>query len=368
MNMSVVSSRLVRRALLAPTICALLAVASRAGAEGPRVHAGGGAVHAAGNDQGREFGWGGRAALGAELPVGRIVSLGVEGSLATLSKGDPPADPTLAPHRAGSLVTAAAGAVLRPFASGPFLAAEGGGAATGGMLRPVVSARIGWEVPVGDGAWAIGPTAGYTHVFQPDSALRPDDARLVWGGLQISFGSARKAPVTPPARQEAQPQPQPQAPPLVVAAVEKSGDEDTKTSSVRMEADRIAVDERIEFAFDSDELEGSAGPLLSEIAAYVRKNPQIVAIEIEGHADDVGPDDYNQRLSERRAQAVRRALAAELPGVKLSARGYGKSRPRVAGRSEGDRRVNRRVEFVVTTDAGAKDAHGLAHARVEGRQ
>ncbi|MEO0071129.1 MAG: carboxypeptidase regulatory-like domain-containing protein [candidate division WOR-3 bacterium] len=85
-------------------------------------------------------------------------------------------------------------------------------------------------------------------------------------------------------------------------------------------------------------------------AAYriLKENPTI-RVEIQGHTDNVGSDEYNQRLSEKRAQAVVNYLVQEM-GVessRLFAKGYGESRPKASNDTPEGRALNRRVEFVV---------------------
>ena len=70
-------------------------------------------------------------------------------------------------------------------------------------------------------------------------------------------------------------------------------------------------------------------------------------MRVEGHTDSIASDDYNQKLSERRAQSVQRWLAAN--GVKgaVAARGFGESKPVAANDSAAGRQQNRRVEIVI---------------------
>jgi outer membrane protein OmpA-like peptidoglycan-associated protein len=69
-------------------------------------------------------------------------------------------------------------------------------------------------------------------------------------------------------------------------------------------------------------------------------------VSVNGHTDDVGTDEYNQKLSERRAEAVRRYLLdAGVPPEIMTVTGWGKRKPRVDGASEAARAKNRRVEL-----------------------
>jgi outer membrane protein OmpA-like peptidoglycan-associated protein len=82
-------------------------------------------------------------------------------------------------------------------------------------------------------------------------------------------------------------------------------------------------------------------------------------MQIEGHTDSVGGDDFNQQLSERRADSVRDFLAEQgVPGTSITARGLGKTQPVASNDTAEGRQRNRRVELVVNGDAigGAANA------------
>lgn len=84
---------------------------------------------------------------------------------------------------------------------------------------------------------------------------------------------------------------------------------------------------------------------LNRVAKIINK--QNVKVEISGHTDDVGTDENNQELSEKRAQSVRQYLIDHCgcQADKLIAVGYGKTRPVVPNDSEKNRKLNRRVEM-----------------------
>lgn len=87
---------------------------------------------------------------------------------------------------------------------------------------------------------------------------------------------------------------------------------------------------------------------LSKIAGIVVSHPGL-KLEVEGHTDSVGGEEYNQRLSENRAGAVRDYLIQQ--GVKsdaITARGFGESQPAVSNASAAGKQQNRRVELVVS--------------------
>lgn len=87
---------------------------------------------------------------------------------------------------------------------------------------------------------------------------------------------------------------------------------------------------------------------LDRVVEFLKQSPG-TEIRIEGHTDDVGSDQTNQHVSEERAKAVLQYL--EHHGIakrRMTAIGYGKTKPRVQGTDDASRAQNRRVEMVVT--------------------
>jgi outer membrane protein OmpA-like peptidoglycan-associated protein len=82
-------------------------------------------------------------------------------------------------------------------------------------------------------------------------------------------------------------------------------------------------------------------------------------VQVEGHTDNVGSDEYNQRLSEERAGSVRDYLTQQ--GVSregISAAGFGKTQPVASNDSAAGRQQNRRVDLVVSGEAIGATATG----------
>jgi outer membrane protein OmpA-like peptidoglycan-associated protein len=101
----------------------------------------------------------------------------------------------------------------------------------------------------------------------------------------------------------------------------------------------------LKFDFDKAKLRPQDKELLSRIAGILLTSKDYT-VSVNGHTDDVGTEEYNQKLSERRAQAVRDYLVeAGVPEEILSVTGHGKSRPLVLGTSPEARAKNRRVEL-----------------------
>ncbi|HEV8129819.1 MAG TPA: OmpA family protein [Acidobacteriota bacterium] len=87
---------------------------------------------------------------------------------------------------------------------------------------------------------------------------------------------------------------------------------------------------------------------LAKIAGIVLAHPGL-KLEVEGHTDNVGGDEYNQGLSERRANAVRDYLIGQgVPPESITAHGFGKTLPVVSNDTAAGRQRNRRVELVVS--------------------
>ncbi|MBX2797636.1 MAG: OmpA family protein [Myxococcales bacterium] len=130
-------------------------------------------------------------------------------------------------------------------------------------------------------------------------------------------------------------------------------DEDVATSDgcpkdVWVTADQIKIDHRVEFETGRHVLRTSSFTVLDGVAEALRGSPQVRQVEIQGHTDNVGPADFNRRLSQQRAEAVRDYLVERgVDATRLQPRGYGESTPLFTNRTESGREANRRVQFVI---------------------
>jgi outer membrane protein OmpA-like peptidoglycan-associated protein len=87
---------------------------------------------------------------------------------------------------------------------------------------------------------------------------------------------------------------------------------------------------------------------LARVAGIISGHPGL-KLDVEGHTDSVGGDDYNQQLSEHRASAVRDYLThAGIPMNSVTAKGFGKTQPVASNGTTAGRQQNRRVELVVS--------------------
>jgi outer membrane protein OmpA-like peptidoglycan-associated protein len=115
------------------------------------------------------------------------------------------------------------------------------------------------------------------------------------------------------------------------------------------EGTRVTLSGDLLFKFDEDRLKPGAEAKLQEVARLLRLDPA-QRVLLEGHADTVGGEQYNQSLSERRAEAVRAWLVeqAHINPLRIDTVGYGSARPLVpASRSPAEQGPNRRVEVLV---------------------
>ena len=105
------------------------------------------------------------------------------------------------------------------------------------------------------------------------------------------------------------------------------------------------------FDTGSATLKPGAREKLAKISGIVLAHPGLT-LQIEGHTDSVGSDDFNQQLSERRADSVRDFLASQGVGASsMTAKGFGKTQPVASNDNAEGRQRNRRVELVVNGDA-----------------
>ena len=98
-------------------------------------------------------------------------------------------------------------------------------------------------------------------------------------------------------------------------------------------------------------LKPGAREKLAKISGILLAYPSL-KVQVEGHTDSTGTEEYNQRLSEQRAQSVREYLVAQqVPAAAVTAFGFGESRPVATNDTSEGRQQNRRVELVVSGEA-----------------
>jgi outer membrane protein OmpA-like peptidoglycan-associated protein len=108
----------------------------------------------------------------------------------------------------------------------------------------------------------------------------------------------------------------------------------------------------ITFAFNRFDVQPQFQSTLNQVAQTLNAYPATM-IDVLGHTDSVGSDEYNQRLSEQRAQAVASYLIARgVSQSRIAVGGYGETMPIADNGSEAGRAANRRVELKVVPVTG----------------
>ncbi|MBW2493923.1 MAG: OmpA family protein [Deltaproteobacteria bacterium] len=101
----------------------------------------------------------------------------------------------------------------------------------------------------------------------------------------------------------------------------------------------------VEFEFNKAEISGTSSVILDVAVDQLSRCPNI-PMDIDGHTDSVGPEDYNMGLGQRRAEAVKSYLVSKgIRAGRLTARSFGESRPVATNDTDEGRQTNRRVEL-----------------------
>lgn len=115
----------------------------------------------------------------------------------------------------------------------------------------------------------------------------------------------------------------------------------------RVEPDMVIALNNIFFDFDKFTLKAESFPELNRIVTLM-KEKATMTVEIAGHTDATGPDQYNLSLSERRAKAVSNYLVEKgIAADRITTTFFGKTKPKESNETKEGRRKNRRVEFKI---------------------
>ena len=113
----------------------------------------------------------------------------------------------------------------------------------------------------------------------------------------------------------------------------------------------LRLTEPVAFEGDTERLLAESFAVLDTVAQILADNPNMT-LEVQGHTDSRGEPDVNQRVSQQRAESVTKYLQARgVAAARLTAKGYGETRPIESNRTSQGRAINRRVELV-RTDGG----------------
>lgn len=131
-------------------------------------------------------------------------------------------------------------------------------------------------------------------------------------------------------------------------------------SSKELKVGQKIILERIYFDFDKFDIRDGSVVELNKLLVFLGKNPN-VSVEISGHTDSRGADDYNLKLSRNRAKSVVNWLKKrKVSGKRMEGKGYGETKP-IAPNENPDgsdnpegRQLNRRIELTITSITGTK--------------
>jgi len=248
-------------------------------------------------------------------------------------------------------------------------------------LRPYIAAGVGHQ-SLGQGGGGRDRTtqgiigAGLKYYASENFFLRAgvdglynfdrgDSEWQVGIGFGLNFGGSGGRSASTSTVAQVTPTPQPITPPVAACSdsdndgvcddIDRCPDTpygaevDADGCSVQMVPVRVELD--VKFDFDKALVKPESQGDIQNLADFMRQYPQ-TSTKVEGHTDSVGSDAYNQRLSERRANAVKQVLVNQygIDPSRVDSAGYGKSRPIADNATKEGRALNRRVEAKVEAE------------------
>ena len=119
-------------------------------------------------------------------------------------------------------------------------------------------------------------------------------------------------------------------------------------SRVAVTNERLELKEIVLFDTGKATIDQRSHSLLDEVAATLKDHPEVKNVRVEGHTDDTGGAATNVKLSQSRAEVVREYLVTHgVAADRLTAKGYGDTRPVASNKTAAGRKTNRRTDFVV---------------------
>lgn len=334
----------------------LLASATEARAEGPSLQLQGGVAVPTNDPQSTRFDPGFSGMVRPYIGLHPVLDIGPSLSYLALPSNTPGVDTGTALGIGGGV------RVKRPHnhtdntgtglsAVSPYAAGDLQFIRTDGLNRPGIILQVGAAVPTSDArtVW-VGPYLAFQQVTtDPRSGFDSTDGRFFGGGLSVEFDPfASKRPAKKEEAKQEAPPPQ---------KVEEPKKVEKPVKYVDQPVDRVLYfDGVVQFKVDSAVIQPSQLEVLNRVVESITKDLKNVldksptwTLKIEGHASSEGPPEpYNQKLSERRAQAVVDFLKkAGIPAEHLSAEGFSSTQPVADNATKAGREANRRSEFVL---------------------
>ncbi|MBT3221392.1 MAG: OmpA family protein, partial [Proteobacteria bacterium] len=140
----------------------------------------------------------------------------------------------------------------------------------------------------------------------------------------------------------------PMEPEVLNGIDDEDGCPDEGLVEVNMDLGQIIIMEKVFFETASDRIRPVSFEVLNAVHAVMEQYPQITLVEVQGHTDSRGSDDYNLDLSARRAKSVRIYLEERgIDSDRLISFGYGETKPLDEAENEDAWEMNRRVQFQI---------------------
>ncbi|WP_104203671.1 OmpA family protein [Billgrantia saliphila] len=202
-----------------------------------------------------------------------------------------------------------------------------GGERSGSGATTASSDRAWYQQPVVCGI--AGGLIGGSIAYATSGSSDEEENTALGATAGAAVGGLLCADRTPEPEPVAEPEPMPEPEPAPVT-----------------EFETVTLDSEVTFAFDSAEIRPQAHRTLDEVATTLRENPDL-RVRIEGHTDSVGSAQYNQDLSQRRADSVKEYLVSRgIDERRMTTRGFGEENPVATNETDAGRQQNRRVEII----------------------
>lgn len=135
---------------------------------------------------------------------------------------------------------------------------------------------------------------------------------------------------------------------IINGVTDEDGCADEGDVKVTIQDSKIVILDKIYFANSKSTILDQSTSILNQVVSVLKANPQVEHVRIEGHTDDRGPAEFNQHLSQTRADKVRQYLIdAGIAADRLESVGYGATKPIESNATRHGREINRRVEFII---------------------